>query len=73
MKEFGVKVCLFLFLVAVFSGRTNELGALTGAITGTILFWPLYRKVIPARALKPRPRVLAEEEPADMVARLEPF
>jgi hypothetical protein len=68
MKEFGLKLCLFLFLVAVFSGRTNELGALTGAITGTILFWPLYRKVIPAPALRPRPSALAEAEPADMVA-----
>jgi hypothetical protein len=68
MKEFGLKLCLFLFLVAVFSGRTNELGALTGAITGTILFWPLYRTVIRASALKPRLKVLAEEEPADMAA-----
>lgn len=61
MKEFGLKVCLFLFLAAVFSGRTNELGTLTGAITGTILLWPLYRKVLPAPAARPRPKVVIEE------------
>ena len=48
MKEFLTKLCMFLFLAALFSGRTNELGVLTGALTGTILFWPLYRKVVPA-------------------------
>ena len=48
MKEFLTKLCMFLFLAALFSGRTNELGVLTGALTGTILLWPLYRKVVPA-------------------------
>lgn len=61
MKEFGLKVCLFLFLAAVFSGRTNELGTLTGALAGTILLWPLYRKVLPAPAVRPRRKVVIEE------------
>lgn len=67
MKEFGLKVCLFLFLAAVFSGRTNELGTLTGAITGTILLWPLYRKVLPAPAVRPR-RMVVIEEPVESAA-----
>ena len=50
MREFGLKLCVFLFLVAAFSGHANELGTLTGAITGTILFWPIYRKLLPAPA-----------------------
>ena len=41
MREFGLKLSLFLFLAAIFSGRTNELGVLVGAVTGTILLWPL--------------------------------
>lgn len=61
MKEFGLKICLFLFLAAVFSGRTNELGTLTGVIAGTILLWPLYRKVLPAPAARPRRKVVIEE------------
>lgn len=61
MREFGLKVCLFLFLAAMFSGRTNELGTLTGAITGTILLWPLYRKVLPAPPVRPRRKVVIEE------------
>jgi hypothetical protein len=65
MREFGLKLCVFLFLVAVFSGRTNELGTLTGAITGTILFWPIYRKLLPAPASRPRRRVVVEEGPAE--------
>lgn len=44
MSDFWGKVCLFLFLAAAFSGRTNELGVLTGAATGTALLWPLYRR-----------------------------
>ena len=48
MKEFLTKLCMFLFLAALFSGRTNELGVLIGALTGTLLFWPLYRKFVPA-------------------------
>lgn len=69
MKEFGLKVCLFLFLAALFSARTNELGTITGAITGTILFWPLYRKFtgIPI-TVKPRRKVVVEEQPAESCA-----
>ena len=48
MREFGLKVCIFLFLVSAFSGRTNELGAITCAVTGTILLWPIYRKFLPS-------------------------
>ena len=54
MKQFGLKVCLFLFLVAVLSGRTNALGTLTGAIAGTILFWPIYRRLLALPSEKPR-------------------
>ena len=43
MRELGLKLCLFLFLVVVFGGRTTELGAVTGAATGAVLLWPLYR------------------------------
>ena len=50
MKDFGLKACFFLFLVAVLSGRTNELGTLTGAIAGTILFWPIYLTALGAAA-----------------------
>lgn len=49
MREFLTKVCLFLFLAVLFSGRTNELGVLTGAVTGTILIWPLYRRFVLTR------------------------
>lgn len=48
MKEYLTKLCMFLFLAAILSGRTNELGVLTGALTGTVLLWPLYRKLVPA-------------------------
>ena len=48
MREYLTKLCMFLFLAALLSGRTNELGVLTGALTGTVLLWPLYRKFIPA-------------------------
>jgi multisubunit Na+/H+ antiporter MnhE subunit len=58
MKEFLTKICMFLFLAALFSGRTNELGVVTGAVTGTILLWPLYRKFVPAPK---RRRVVIEE------------
>jgi hypothetical protein len=46
MKSFSLKLCLFLFFAALFSGRTNELGTLVGAITGTVLVWPLYRRLL---------------------------
>ena len=60
MKEYLTKICMFLFLVAIFSGRTNELGVVTGALTGTILLWPLYRKFVPAP--KRRRIVVVDEE-----------
>jgi hypothetical protein len=62
MKEFGLKLCLFLFLAAVLAGRTNELGTLTGAITGTVLLWPVYRKVVPVPGTKVRRRVVVQDE-----------
>ena len=62
MREFGLKVCLFLFLAAILSGRTNELGVLIGAVTGTLLLWPLYRRITPPAAQKARPKVRAVEE-----------
>ena len=60
MKEYLTKICMFLFLAAIFSGRTNELGVVAGALTGTILLWPLYRKFVPAP--KRRRVVVVEEE-----------
>jgi hypothetical protein len=66
MREFGLKLCLFLFLVSVLSGRTSELGTLTGAITGTILFWPIYRKVLPTPS-RVRRKVV-QEEPVEVAA-----
>ena len=65
MREFGLKSCIFLFLVSVLSGHTNELGALTGAITGTILFWPIYRRLLPTPVSRPQRRVVVEEGPAE--------
>lgn len=65
MKEYLTKICMFLFLAAIFSGRTNELGVVTGALTGTILFWPLYRKVVPAP--KRRRFVVVGEDPETTV------
>ncbi len=62
MNDFLTKLCMFLFLAAAFSGRTNELGVLTGALTGTVLLWPLYRKLIPAAK---RRRVVVVDEEAD--------
>ena len=63
MREYLTKLCMFLFLAAIFSGRTNELGVLTGALTGTILLWPLYRKFVPAPK---RRRVVVIDEEADI-------
>lgn len=64
MREFLLKLCLFLFLAAAFSGRTNELGVLTGAVTGTILLWPLYRKYVP---MPKKRRVVVVEEDGENV------
>ena len=61
--EFTRKVCLLLFLAAIFSGRTNELGVFVGSITGTILLWPIYRKYAPMPPK--RRRVVIEEEPEE--------
>lgn len=68
MKEYLTKICMFLFLAAAFSGRTNELGVVTGALTGTILLWPLYRKVVPAPK---RRRVLVVDEEPEATERTE--
>jgi hypothetical protein len=67
MKALGLKICLFLFLVALFSGHTNALGALTGALTGTILLWPFYRRLAPLRP-KPQRNTVADEDPARAAA-----
>lgn len=45
MRELALKMSLFLFLASLLGAR-NELGILTGAVAGTILLWPLYRKWI---------------------------
>ena len=63
MKEYFTKLCMFLFLAAMFSGRTNELGVLIGALTGTVLLWPLYRKFVPASK---RHRIVIVEEAANI-------
>jgi hypothetical protein len=52
MREFALKLCLFLFLISLLGART-ELGILTAAITGTILLWPLYRRWI-SPSIEPR-------------------
>lgn len=67
MREFGLKLCFFLFLAALFSGRTNELGTFTGAITGTILFWPIYRRLLPVPGPRPRRSAVAAEESVEAV------
>lgn len=45
MKDLSAKACLFLFLVVLFSGRTNELGVVVGSVTGVVLLWPVYRRL----------------------------
>jgi hypothetical protein len=69
MREFGTKLCFFLFLTAVFSGRTNGLGILTGATTGTILLWPVYRKFVPTSS---RGRRVIGDEPRHQEAQEAP-
>jgi hypothetical protein len=69
MREYLTKLCMFLFLTAIFSGRTNELGVLTGALTGTILLWPLYRKFVPAPQ---RRRIVVVDEEAEIAGQTAP-
>ena len=69
MKEYLTKLCMFLFLAALFSGRTNEHGVLTGALTGTVLLLPLYRKFVPAPK---RRRVVVVEDEAEIAAEKTP-
>ncbi len=69
MKEYLTKLCMFLFLAALFSGRTNELGVLIGALTGTVLLWPLYRKLIPAPK---RRRIVVVNEDAEIAEQIAP-
>ena len=65
MRDFGLRMCLFLFLAAMFSGRTNELGVLVGATTGTVLLWPIYLRYVSTSAIaKRRPVVVEEAETA---------
>ena len=68
MREYLTKTCMFLFLAAALSGRTNALGVVTGALTGTILLWPLYRKLVPATK---RRRVLVVDEESETTERAE--
>src|SRR5262245_35862534 len=69
MREYLTKLCMFLFLAAIFSGRTNELGVLTGALTGTILLWPVYRKFVPAQK---RRRIVVVDEDTEIAEAPEP-
>ena len=69
MREYLTKLCMFLFLAAIFSSRTNELGVLTGALTGTILLWPLYRKFVPAPK---RRRIVVVDEDAEIAEQTAP-
>lgn len=45
MRELPLEASLFLFLVVLFSGRTNELGVVVGSAARAILLWPLYRRL----------------------------
>lgn len=64
MRQFGLRICLFLFLAAMFSGRTNELGVLVGATTGTVLLWPIYMRYVPTSVEAKRRRPVVEEAEA---------
>ena len=64
MRQFGLRICLFLFLAAMLSGRTNELGVLVGATTGTFLLWPIYLRIVPTSAAAKRRPVVVEEAEA---------
>jgi hypothetical protein len=69
MQQLSRKLCLFLFLSAVLSGRANELGTLVGAITGTILLWPLYERLTTGRPAGRSQRDAAEEEREEVASR----
>jgi hypothetical protein len=69
MQQLSRKICLFLFLTAVLSGRTSELGTLVGAITGTILLWPLYERFTTGRPSGRSQRGAAEEELEEVASR----
>ena len=64
MRLFGLRMCLFLFLAAMLSGRTNELGVLVGATTGTVLLWPIYLRYVPTSAEAKRRRAVVGEAEA---------
>lgn len=69
MQQLIRKICLFLFLTAVLSGRSNELGTLVGAITGTILLWPLYERFTSDWPSRKSERVAAEGAREDVASR----
>lgn len=69
MQQLSRKICLFLFLTAVLSGKANELGTLVGAITGTILLWPLYEELTTGPTARRSQRVAAEEERQEAASR----
>ena len=69
MQQLSRKICLFLFLTAVLSGRANELGTLVGAIAGTILLWPLYERFTSGRRTGPPQRLAADEERVEVTPR----
>lgn len=57
------KLCLFLFLAALFSAHGSSLATLIAASAGTVLLWPFYKKYAP---LSPRRRVVVESiQPAN--------
>ena len=63
MNNLVRKLCLFLFITAVLAGRNNALGVLTGGITGAILLWPVYLKLLlPIPTALPRRRAPVEPE-----------
>ena len=62
MQQLSRKICLFLFLTAALSGRASELGTLVGAITGTILLWPLYERFVSGRPAAKSRAITAGEE-----------
>lgn len=65
MRKLGLRICLFLFLAVVLSGRTNELGVLIGAATGSVLLWPIYSRYASTLAeTRPRPATVEEAEAA---------